>query len=107
LIHVHCNSNQSGILVVEEFSWTGWQVTKDGFRATLLSDEFLSTRAPEGEHTFVFRYLPLDVALGLCLTLIGIVSAIWLWVRAPAPSHSKNDALATPETQEEAHTTQP
>ena len=105
LIKVHCDSDLSGILVVEEFSWTGWQVTQDEFRTELLSNEFLSTLAPKGEHTFVFRYLPLDVALGLCLTLIGIVSAIWLWLRAP--STRKNDELATPENQEEVHTTQP
>ncbi|MBE2221216.1 MAG: hypothetical protein IAF02_06735 [Anaerolineae bacterium] len=105
LIRVNCDSDQSGILMVEEFSWTGWQVTQDGFRTALLPNEFLSTLAPEGEHTFVFRYLPLDVALGLCLTLIGIVLAAWLWLRTTSyPAKNKG---FTPENLEEAHTMKP
>jgi hypothetical protein len=102
-IRVNCNSEQSGILMVEEFSWTGWQVTQDGIRTSLLPDKFLSTSAPAGEHTFVFRYLPLDVVLGLCLTLIGIFLAIWLWLGTT--SQTKNNQSATSENQEEVHTT--
>jgi hypothetical protein len=88
-ITVRCPSAPAGELVVEENSWTGWRVWVDGERADLLGGDRLRVRAPEGEHEFRFRYIPLDVPLGLVLTLAGIVLSILLWIRAE-PSRAEN-----------------
>jgi hypothetical protein len=85
-IDVYCNTGRPGVLVVEETSWSGWQVGRDGRRVSLNAGPWLSVEAPAGEHVYSFRYVPWDVFLGLGLTIIGLFLAVWLWLRnAPNP----------------------
>jgi hypothetical protein len=70
------------VLHVEENSWEGWYAWADGDRVELLPAERLSVRALPGEHSYRFRYLPWDAALGLLLTLAGCAASITLYIRA-------------------------
>ena len=87
---VDCSTDAPGQLIVKENSWGGWLVWLDGERASLLPSQWLSTKAPSGRHVYRFRYIPLDVAFGLILTLIGVTLAIWFWQRSP--KYSSEDA---------------
>jgi hypothetical protein len=81
-IDVVCNSPTKGNLIVYENRWAGWKVWIDGKSAELKqSGEWLVTSAPAGKHTFVFRYLPWDVPVGLAFTAFGFVLCGWLWFR--------------------------
>jgi hypothetical protein len=43
--------------------------------------QWLSAEAPAGAHRFAFRYRPWDAPLGLALSAIGCLAALWLWIR--------------------------
>jgi hypothetical protein len=81
-ILVRCPESHGGVLHVEENSWEGWYAWADGDRVELLPAERLSVRALPGEHSYRFRYLPWDAALGLLLTLAGCAASITLYIRA-------------------------
>ena len=74
-IDVQCQTTDAGQLVVNENLWSGWSVARDGFGARLGQGPTLSTEAPAGTHVYRFRYRPWDVAVGLLMTLAGL---IWL-----------------------------
>jgi uncharacterized membrane protein YfhO len=64
---------------VQENALTGWNAWCDNKKVELISGQWLSVSTSTGEHTYKFRYYPLDFFLGLLLTLIGLGFAIWLW----------------------------
>ena len=76
-IDVECSATKEGKLVVQENSWSGWQVSIDGDNAKLEKDRWLKTSAPAGTHTYQFRYRPIDVYFGLFLSICGIVASVW------------------------------
>jgi hypothetical protein len=83
-ISVVCQNELPGTLIVRENSWSGWSVRVDGKPGQLLTNTvWLSTQAPAGEHNYEMRYRPWDVPLGIILTLVGIVSSVWLWLKKP------------------------
>ncbi|HHH81938.1 MAG TPA: hypothetical protein ENL35_03000, partial [Chloroflexi bacterium] len=75
-IDVSCNVPEPGRLIIQENTWTGWFAYLDGTRTPLQGDQWLEVAAPDGHHTFAFRYRPWDVALGAALTLMGILLCI-------------------------------
>lgn len=77
-IDVTCKAAQAGYLVVEENSWSGWKALIDGQRGELRKEVWLSVAAPEGEHTYTFRYRPWDFPLGIVLFAVGVVISGWL-----------------------------
>ncbi len=79
---VTCSTERAGQLIVQENSWVGWYVSRDGEPAALKQDRWLAVTAPAGQHTYEFRYRPWDVAVGLAVTLIGCILTLWLWRRA-------------------------
>jgi hypothetical protein len=81
-INVTCNHSAPGQLVIQENTWTGWRAWRDGERVELKGQSWLQVEAPAGLHEYEFRYLPWDVPLGLCLTLLGIGLCGWLWFRS-------------------------
>jgi len=87
-LRVECSSPTGGRLIVRENSWAGWYAWRDGERASLLQDRWLSVAAPAGEHTYRFRYLPWDVPLGLLLSVLGVTLSVWQWFRHP-PSQTR------------------
>jgi hypothetical protein len=81
-ILVRCPESRGGVLHVEENAWDGWYAWAEGNRVELLPAERLSVQATPGEHSYRFRYLPWDAALGLALTLAGCAATIALYIRA-------------------------
>jgi hypothetical protein len=83
LIKTTCQNENAGTLVVEENQWEGWTATMDGSPVELIPGTFLSVQAPVGTHTYEFRYKPWDVWVGLGVTILGIVFALYLRYWAP------------------------
>jgi hypothetical protein len=78
-IDINCDSAHGGILTVMENSWAGWTVKVDGTHALLIENQqWLTVKAEPGQHNYVFNYFPLDVLIGLILTLAGIVIALFV-----------------------------
>ena len=77
-IDIECESKASGTLVVHENAWKGWRVLRDGQRAPLTGEQWLEVSAPPGKHRFEFRFLPIDVPIGVVLNLIGIGACGWI-----------------------------
>jgi hypothetical protein len=71
LIRVACKNDQDGTLVVQENQWDGWTASMDGSSIKLISGNYLSVRAPSGNHTYEFKYQPWDVWVGLGFSIIG------------------------------------
>jgi hypothetical protein len=76
---VTCDTEYNGRLVIQENNWSGWKGWMDGKSVTILGKQWISVEVPKGKHTFIFRYRPWDVPLGIGLSLIGIILSISLW----------------------------
>ena len=85
-IEVQCQTEQPGILTVQENNWTGWTASLEGNRIPLDSGPWLQVNAPAGNHTYLFHYRPWDAPVGILLTLLGISLTLWLWVKSPQES---------------------
>lgn len=83
---VQCESDQAGDLTVLENAFRGWWVWEDGRRLRMLPGEWLRTTASPGNHTYRFRYLPLDVLLGALISLSGVGLSFILWRRSNVPT---------------------
>jgi hypothetical protein len=82
---VICNPGQSGHLNVQENFHPSWMAWRDGRRIPILdTGNWLAVNAPAGESTFLFRFLPWDVPVGLGLFIVGVVLCIILWRRDAA-----------------------
>lgn len=81
-IDVDCQNDKAGALIVQENSWSGWTVSRDGEPVDLADSQWLSVSAPAGQHHYDFRYRPWDVWVGAVLSLAGLGLAIALWIRA-------------------------
>jgi hypothetical protein len=92
-LKVQCNTTVAGKLVVKENMWTGWKAWLDGERVQLIGNHWLEVEAPSGKHTFVFRYLPWDIPLGLALLVLGVLISTWLW-RSPDNKGSPSEEEA-------------
>ena len=72
-----------GQLVVREYYYQGWTAWQDRVRTSLLPSPWLSVAAPDGQHTFSFRYRPWDVWVGMALSLAGLVLCAVLFLHKP------------------------
>jgi hypothetical protein len=89
-IDVFCKTSEAGILVLKEYTFSGWRVWVDGKPVRLeFDDVWLMVRAPAGKHTYQFRYLPWDLPLGIFLGLCGLVLCILLWRNPNKRSQSR------------------
>jgi hypothetical protein len=80
-IDVTCTQDRPGTLIVMENSFSGWVAQMDGKPIPLYRNQWLKVDAPAGHHTYSFRYRPWDVWLGMGLSLLGILIAIFAWRR--------------------------
>jgi hypothetical protein len=85
---VTCMTEKAGILYVQENMWDGWNVWLDGEEAVLMDGNRLTTAAPAGKHTFLFRYLPWDVPVGIAFFVVGIGLCILLWIKGRSQNRS-------------------
>ncbi len=80
-IDIYCRSEEDGSLFVAANRWPGWHAWIDGQPLDLVDSRWLVVRAPAGAHAYSFRYLPLDVGLGMCITVLGIGMTAVAWRR--------------------------
>ena len=80
-IDVVCETPQAGVLTVRENQWSGWKAELAGSRAQLLSGQWLAVNLPKGSHVLRFRYRPWDVVVGVVLSAIGVILALYLGLR--------------------------
>lgn len=82
-ISVVCPDGASGILMVQERMFNGWQATTDqGALPLSPSSVWLSTVLPEGVSTITFRFKPTEFWVGALLSLIGLLWVAW-WIIVP------------------------
>jgi hypothetical protein len=102
-ISVHCSSDSPGQLFVEENSWNGWKAYVDGERVSLRKNRWLSVYAPAGDHHYEFRYRPIDVWLGLGLTICGFLLSGWIYLsQRPAYREAISEAASKKKREIEA-----
>ena len=82
-IDVLCVSPDGGLLTVMENNYSGWKVSINDQPAKLLQEDWLSIEIPPGKQSVSFRYRPLDVMIGVVLTVLGIVMSVWMSIRKP------------------------
>ena len=87
-IDVECRAEDAGVLVVRENAWTGWYAWVDGKRVKLHTGQWLSVATQAGEHHIRFRYYPIDVPLGISISLFGIALIRHHWRRGLRSSRS-------------------
>jgi hypothetical protein len=77
------DTDNDAFVYVSDTHYPGWRAYVDGketkiYRANLA---FRAVKVPKGKHTIVFRYVPMTLYIGLCLTIFGILLCIYLWRR--------------------------
>lgn len=91
-----CNTEQTGMLEIKENSWQGWWVWVDGVPADLLPGRWLAVNVPAGKHYIQFRYYPVDIWLGLGISLIGLIWAFKIILTDPKQSLITEASSQTP-----------
>jgi hypothetical protein len=97
-IHVNCDNQRSGRLVVKENKISGWKAWRDDEPVQLFGDLWLEVDAPAGTHTYRFEYLPWDVPLGIVLSILGVVVCAWFWFRPSRGLYSSRTEQVHSET---------
>lgn len=77
-IDVNCQMDERGLLIVEENSFPGWRAWQDNQRIDLIGGRWLAVNKSKGTHTYQFRYRPLDIPLGIILSIGGLLICAWM-----------------------------
>jgi uncharacterized membrane protein YfhO len=66
---------QDSFLYASDAFYPGWRAYVDGQRTEILRANlaFRAVKVPAGEHTVLFRYVPISFYVGLVLTVIGFI----------------------------------
>ena len=72
---LNCKTAQDVFLYASDTFYPGWRAYVDGQRTEILRADlaFRAVKVPPGEHTIVFRYVPISFYVGLLVTAIGFV----------------------------------
>jgi len=89
---LNVSAAQSGVVVVSQISYQGWNAFVDGVRTSLLQPNYalIGAAVPAGTHEVRFEFRPLTVRIGAAVTvisllvLLGIVVAGRAWVHSPS-----------------------
>jgi hypothetical protein len=90
-VNFSVNTDSSGIVVLSQIYYPGWQVFVDGIRAPVLQPDYTLTGVfvKEGMHSVKFLYRPASLRIGMAITLgtILIVAAVIIvfQLRRPKP----------------------
>ncbi len=70
-----CKTAQDVFLYASDTFYPGWRAYVDGQRTEILRADlaFRAVKVPAGEHTIVFRYVPISFYAGLLVTAIGFI----------------------------------
>jgi hypothetical protein len=73
-VTIRAASESGGFLVLADTFYPGWQATLDGQPVEILraNHTFRAVAFPPGEHTVVFRYLPLSFQVGAVVSLLTL-----------------------------------
>ncbi len=74
-IEISVNSSDSGLLVLTEANYPGWQAEIDGEWVEIEQTDglFRGVVVPEGEHEVVFVFRPLSYRIGLVLSFVSLI----------------------------------
>ncbi|HME45075.1 MAG TPA: YfhO family protein [Syntrophorhabdales bacterium] len=78
-----CRTDRGGFLYVSDAYYPGWRAYVDGQRTEILRADlaFRAVKVPPGEHTVLFRYVPISFYAGLVVTAIGLILSCLLIVK--------------------------
>src|SRR5262249_15290698 len=73
-------SSTSGLLVISEIFYPGWQITIDGQRATLMQADsiLMAAPVPSGAHQIELTFAPDLVTIGALISAVSLL--LWLGV---------------------------
>ena len=78
-----CRTGQEAFLYAAEAFYPGWRAYVDGQRTEILRANlaFRAVKVPPGEHTILFKYVPISFYAGLVVTVIGFILSFLLILR--------------------------
>lgn len=85
---IYSESDQSGLLLLSDAYYPGWQATIDGKKVPIYQADalFRGVFVPAGQHEIIFRFQPGSFRIGLVISLLSTVLilglAVWLWPTA-------------------------
>ena len=79
-ISVECQNSEPGLLVIQENNWVGWKAWRDGQRVNIRGEDLIIVEAIKGDHSYTFKYIPLDAYIGIGLSTIAILVCLFLWI---------------------------
>jgi uncharacterized membrane protein YfhO len=79
-VKVHANAEKSGLLILSDLYYPGWQATVDGKQVQLLRINYImrGVPLPAGEHIVEFKFRPQSLVLGLMISSSGLIGLICL-----------------------------
>src|SRR5262249_5056879 len=79
------SSSTPGILVLTDLWYPGWNAQVDGKTAELRRADgyFRGVPLPPGNHQIVFRYKPLSILVGACVSGAAILTFLWAVMARP------------------------
>lgn len=82
-------------LVLTDTFDPGWTATVDGRPASIVPAHvaFRAVYVEKGRHVVEFRYRPAGFALGGAISIVGILTAVGLWVVPRRPTTARDDHL--------------
>jgi hypothetical protein len=82
--HVELHASGPGTLVLSDPMFPGWRADIDGEEIPIAAYRGVlrAVPLPAGEHAVRFRFVPLSLFVGLAVSLLAGLGAVWLWRRA-------------------------
>ncbi len=88
-----------GILVFSEWALPGWRATLDGTAVPLMTANtaLQALKMPAGVHSVTLRYAPIEIPLGIAISLLALLSAGLLAWRWQPVIPVRTEKMATPQ----------
>lgn len=96
-LEINVRSERDGALVISEWHYPGWRAKLDGHPTPLYTANyaFQAVLVPGGEHRVSIRFVPVDVYVGLALSLAALLAgALCAWLWHPSAQVCAHAALA-------------
>ncbi len=81
-LRIEAVSNGKGILTINDSYWPGWQAKIDGKEVSIWRADYLVRAVPwpSGRHVLEMKYEPLEVKIGMLISMAGVVVLIALFI---------------------------
>ncbi len=82
-ITISTSAHGKRFLLLSETYFPGWKAAVDGRDTSIYRSNYIfrGLVVPPGKHTVIFRYAPSDVWVGLIISVISTLAALWLLTR--------------------------